>query len=661
MCLLLTYNENAFRRSFFPPFDVIELVGSELPGGIGAWDLRGRRRNMGGVCSGGTAKVKKDPGGKSSGLSGKLTSNQSSGGSKEDVDLDRNGGRHRKAPSKHDSGELKKSPGSNRKATSKVTPKNLFIGRSGIVGLDKAVEVLDTLGSSVSNLNPGSSFLSGIASRGSRISILAFEVANTIMKGSNLMQSLSPENVHFLKTDIMHSQGVKLLVSRDVIELLILAAADKREELEVFSREVVRFGNLCKDPQWHNLERYFSRLDSEDSDHRPHRAEAEASMQELTNLARHTSELYHELQALDRFEQDYQQKADELESLNLPRKGEGIAMLHNEVKHQKKLVRGLKKKSLWSKNLEEIMEKLVDCVTYIHHAISEAFEDNGMTSLIKEAKRNTNGPQRLGTAGLALHYANVINQIDTIASRPSSLPSNTRDSLYNGLPPPVKKALHRNLQTANAKEELSVAEIKAEMEKTLQWLVPVATNTIKAHQGFGWVGEWANSGSMTEIDKSTPSTSNLIRLQTLYHADKQKMDNYILDLVTWLHHLISQVRNRDYQPYQQMLFQSPNPKRRGFSPGMSPVKGSPSISQEDRNLLERVCQRRMVPGISKSQEFPVVRRRKKNRVWAVSKSADTSPVQDLSSNVGLETPGINVLDVMDGLGLGIRRRVVGRG
>jgi hypothetical protein len=30
-----------------------------------------------------------------------------------------------------------------------------------------------------------------------------------------------------------------------------------REELKIFSQEVVRFGNRCKDPQWHNLDRYF--------------------------------------------------------------------------------------------------------------------------------------------------------------------------------------------------------------------------------------------------------------------------------------------------------------------------------------------------------------------------------------------------------------------
>jgi hypothetical protein len=32
-------------------------------------------------------------------------------------------------------------------------------------------------------------------------------------------------------------------------------------------------------------------------------------------------ELYHELNALDRFDQDYQRKLDEMQSLNLPQKG----------------------------------------------------------------------------------------------------------------------------------------------------------------------------------------------------------------------------------------------------------------------------------------------------------------------------------------------------
>lgn len=103
-----------------------------------------------------------------------------------------------------------------------------FLGRAGIVGLERAVDVLDTLGSSMSSLNPSSGFASGMSTRGNKICILAFEVANTIAKGANLMQSLSEENIKILKGEILHSEGVQLLVSTDMKELLSIAASDKR-------------------------------------------------------------------------------------------------------------------------------------------------------------------------------------------------------------------------------------------------------------------------------------------------------------------------------------------------------------------------------------------------------------------------------------------------
>lgn len=80
----------------------------------------------------------------------------------------------------------------------------------------------------MSNLNAGSGFVTGLASRGNRISILAFEVANTIAKGANLLQSLSEENIQFLKKDVLHSEGVQKLVSTNMKELLSIAAADKK-------------------------------------------------------------------------------------------------------------------------------------------------------------------------------------------------------------------------------------------------------------------------------------------------------------------------------------------------------------------------------------------------------------------------------------------------
>lgn len=90
------------------------------------------------------------------------------------------------------------------------------------------MEVLDTLGSGMPKLNSGSGFVSGMTSRGKKISILAFEVANTITKGAILFQSLSEENIKILKKEVLLLEGVQQLVSTNMKELISLAEVDKR-------------------------------------------------------------------------------------------------------------------------------------------------------------------------------------------------------------------------------------------------------------------------------------------------------------------------------------------------------------------------------------------------------------------------------------------------
>jgi hypothetical protein len=103
-----------------------------------------------------------------------------------------------------------------------------ILGRASTVGLEKAVEVLDTLGSSVTSLNASSGFLSSSAAKGNTVCMLAFEVANTIVRGCNLMCSVSKPSIDHLKEVVLRSEGVQLLISKDLDELLKMAAADKR-------------------------------------------------------------------------------------------------------------------------------------------------------------------------------------------------------------------------------------------------------------------------------------------------------------------------------------------------------------------------------------------------------------------------------------------------
>ncbi|KAJ0500100.1 hypothetical protein HanHA300_Chr11g0385931 [Helianthus annuus] len=67
-----------------------------------------------------------------------------------------------------------------------------------------------------------------IDNEGNKLSILSIEVANTIVKGAILMQSLSKDNIKHLKEVVLPSEGVQLLISEDMDELLRIAAFDKR-------------------------------------------------------------------------------------------------------------------------------------------------------------------------------------------------------------------------------------------------------------------------------------------------------------------------------------------------------------------------------------------------------------------------------------------------
>ncbi|XP_072052941.1 protein PSK SIMULATOR 2 isoform X1 [Arachis hypogaea] len=528
-----------------------------------------------------------------------------------------------------------------------------LLGRAG----ERAVEVLDTLGSSIPKLSTSDGFISGMnLNRGHKICILAFEVANTINKGAILFHSLSEENIQFLKKEIFQSEGVQKLVSTDTTELLSLVEADKREEFNAFSKEVVRFGNMCKEHQWHNLDRFFSRLGVDVLSNKDLKLEAEKTMQELITLGHNTAELYHELSAYDRFKQDYQEKVKEMESLNLPLKGESLTIIQSELKHQRKIVKNLQRKSLWSRNLEEVVEKLVDIITYMHRSISKFLGNDAGATVVKFT---SNGSQRLGEAGLALHYANIINQINMIASRPSALPPNMRDTLYHGLPNSIKSILQSRLQNMDITKELSMTQVKAEMDKTLQWLTPIATNTTKAHQGFGWVGEWANGGNNNEFGDSTGKESNLIRLQTLYYAERNKIDTYIIELLTCLNHLVTFVRYRHHSgsnngikakqgksnsPQKGLDFQS---KMLQFITTLERDRNN--ISQEDKSLLEEVIARTRIPGVSKSENLALTNKKEyaNSGFLHYSKSVRSSPLN--KGLIGFHHQNSHVLDLIDGL------------
>ncbi|KAI9114364.1 hypothetical protein K1719_014592 [Acacia pycnantha] len=528
----------------------------------------------------------------------------------------------------------------------KVSEVSSRLGRAGTNGFGKAVEVLDSLGSSMTSLNAGSGFVSGVSTKGNEIGILAFEVANTIMKGFNLMQSLSDKNIKHLKEELYLSKAVKDLVSKDVDELLKIVAADKREELKIFSDEVVRFGNRSKDPQWHNMDRYFEKNGREHNSQRQSNDEAELIMQQLMTLVQFTAELYHELHALERSEQDSMRKRLEGQKSGATQRGDKHATIGAGLKSHKKQVKHLKKKSLWSYSLEEIMEKLVDIVLYLHVEINNAFgtADDHEPAIIYVSNR-----QRLGPAGLALHYANIVLQIDTLVAKSSSMPENTRDGLYQSLPPNIKLALRSKLPSIHVSEDLTVEDIKEEIEKTLHWLVPVATNTAKAHHAFGWVGEWASTGPEANLKTSQ---TNVLRIETFHHADRDKVEKYVLELLLWLQRLAI----KSGAGFDVVGVRSTMKSSHLAPPLKAPITDPPLQTIRERNMLQRVSKKEWIKGLSKSWDFDrmEVRLRENSRLtksWSLSSSKNIDiSLNRFSSKLPVIDFGVDkerALDVID--------------
>lgn len=149
----------------------------------------------------------------------------------------------------------------------------------------------------------------------------------------------------------------------------------------------------------------------------------------------------------------------------------------------------------------------------------------------------------------------------------------------------------------------------------------------------------------------------MIRLETLYHADKEKTEAYILELLLWLHQLVNKARfvvtGGGMKPPSKYPVDTSIKTNKVTKPGPSTFL---PLTSEEQEILQKVAKRKRVPGISKSLDFDKIRLKKYDRL---SKSSGHSPqrgskelatTKRLTSHVPIIGFGIEkekALDVID--------------
>ena len=136
-------------------------------------------------------------------------------------------------------------------------------------------------------------------------------------------------------------------------------------------------------------------------------------------------------------------------------------------------------------------------------------------------------PTTLGAAALAIHYANLIIVMEKMIKSPQLVGVDGRDDLYSMLPTSIRSSLRARLKGVgfSASDPVLAGEWREALGRILAWLSPLAHNMIK----------WQNERSF-EQQNLVPKT-NVLLLQTLFFANKEKTEAAITELLVGLNYI----------------------------------------------------------------------------------------------------------------------------
>jgi hypothetical protein len=138
-------------------------------------------------------------------------------------------------------------------------------------------------------------------------------------------------------------------------------------------------------------------------------------------------------------------------------------------------------------------------------------------------------PTTVGGSALALHYANVIIVMEKLLRYPHLVGEEARDDLYQMLPTSLRMSLKTNLKSYTKNLAIYDAPLAHDWKETLdgilRWLAPLAHNMIR----------WQSERNFEQHQIVT--RTNVLLLQTLYFADREKTEAAICELLVGLNYI----------------------------------------------------------------------------------------------------------------------------
>ncbi|KAL0414355.1 UNVERIFIED_CONTAM: protein PSK SIMULATOR 1 [Sesamum radiatum] len=138
-------------------------------------------------------------------------------------------------------------------------------------------------------------------------------------------------------------------------------------------------------------------------------------------------------------------------------------------------------------------------------------------------------PSTVGGSALALHYANVIIVLEKLLRCPHLVGDEARDDLYQMLPTSLRKTLKTSLKSYIKDLAIYDAPLahdwRERLDVMLKWLAPLAHNMIR----------WQSERNFEQ--QQIVTRTNVLLLQTIYFADREKTEAYICELLVGLNYI----------------------------------------------------------------------------------------------------------------------------